>query len=113
MNADMALVRLLEHGTAAPSPVRRDRWFIHVSYVPSETPLPEHFATYADQATSAPIGVRLLTDQSAHIADLREARTFAQIVAQVMPVDDELDRRAALALRKRAAGQRPRKLTQK
>jgi len=81
--------------------------------MPSETPLPEHFAIYTDQTTSAPSGTLLSTVQPAHIKDLNEALTFAQIVAQVMPVHEDLDRRAAHALRKRAAGQRPRKLTQK
>ena len=52
-------------------------------------------------------------DQPADIKELLEAFTFAQIVTRVMPVHEDLDRRATRALRKRAAGQQPRKLSQK
>lgn len=105
--ADFMVTGFLELGTAAPSPTRRDRWLTHVGCMTSETPLPEHFATYTDQTTTwVPSGTSVAED-------LLEGHTFAQIVAQVMPVHEDLDRRAGSALRKRAAGQRPRKLSQK
>lgn len=121
MIADVIVAQFLEFGTAAPSPMRHDRWLTHIGYVPSETPLPEHLATYTDQTTPATaISTEVSetsapgnTEQPAHIENLVEALTFAQIVAQVMPVHEDLDRRAARALRKRAAGQQPRKLSQK
>jgi hypothetical protein len=108
MIADVAFVGLL--GTASPSPIRPDR---RITFEHSETPLPEHFATHLDQPTSAPRGTPLLGGRAAHIEDLCGAITFAQVVAEVMPVNEELDRRAAQAMRKRAAGQRPRKISQK
>lgn len=151
MIADVVLAGFLELGTAAPSPVRRERWVAHIDDLTSETPLPEQFATYADQAamTSVPGGTPIraeveysaaenteqtVTDNSkditrqfqqvqqdpngppeqpANIKDLHEALTFAQIVARVMPVHEDLDRRAARALRTRTARQQPRKLSQK
>lgn len=52
-------------------------------------------------------------EQPASIEDLFGALSFTQIVAQVMPVHEDLDRRAARALRKRAADKQPRKLSKK
>jgi hypothetical protein len=44
---------------------------------------------------------------------LNEALAFATIVDRVLPVDHEMDRLAAQALRKRAADRKPRKLSSK
>ena len=57
----VVVAQYLEFGTAAPSPMQHDRWIAHIGYVPSETPLPEHLATYTDQtpATSAPSGAAI------------------------------------------------------
>jgi hypothetical protein len=83
MMAGLVFSGLLEVGTAAPAPVRRERWLTHVGYMVSETSLPERLATYVDHAatTSVPSGTAIRAEIGAVMNRLA--------IASILPISEE------------------------